>query len=268
MGIYRTVRRAVRKTGQAIKKRYGAKAGGRQHTGGVRVKKMARDISWLKSVLNPEKKRDTQIGAGSVAQVNINTDGRYFAEMTPIISQGVLTYQRNGAGIKLHSSVYHFQFTQQVHNINTLKLCLELFHITEEPYAPSTFTFFNERFNPNPFIGTGTECRDYNSQINPDNYMKGKCICRRWITVLADQTGSVKNITDVKLPIRYNKGQGMHIRYDKNTDTLQHGQIYLSIRADRGNMGASNSTLDGPPDLGLLTGLDFRFNRTDYFYDN
>lgn len=268
MGVYKKMKSMGRKAARMVKKRYMAKPGGRKSTGGVRVAKMAKDILYLKSVLNPEKKRDTQIGASSVAQVNANTDGRYFAEMTPIISQGVTTFTRNGASIKLHSSIYHFQFVQQLNTINPIKLVLELFHITEEPYAPASFNFFTERFNPNPFIGSGTEVRDYNSQINPDNYMKGRCIARRYLTLKSDQVSNNRNTLDLKLPIKYNNGQGIHIRYDKNTNTVEHGQLYLMIRADRGNFAGTPSTLDGAPDTAVFTGVDFRFNRTDYFYDN
>jgi hypothetical protein len=261
MGIYRKVRKAIRKAGQ----RYKAKAGGRQSTGGVRVMKMAKDILYLKSVLNPEKKRFTG-GASDIAigQVNGNTDGGYFADTTPTPAQGITYDTRNGASIKLHSSMYHFQFTQQVGVVADLKLIVEFFVITGEPYTG--FTFRNERFLPNPFIAGG-DIRDYNTLTNPDNYQKGKCIARRYITIKQDATGSVKNLTDLKIPILHNKGQGHHIRFNKDTQTIESGQMYLMIRADRGNIGAV-STLSGIPDVNINTGVNMAINVVHYFYDN
>jgi hypothetical protein len=265
MGVFKRTNRLYKKGKRALKKRYVAKAGGRKATGGLRVMKMAKDIMYLKSVLNPEKKRFIG-GAHDIAigQVNGNTDGGYFADTTPTPAQGVTYDTRNGASIKLHSSMYHFQFTQQVGVVADLKLILEFYMITGEPYTG--FTFRNERFLPNPFI-TGADIRDYNTQINPDNYQKGKCIARRYLTIKQDATGSVKNLTDLKIPILHNKGQGHHIRFNKDTQTVEHGQIFLMIRADRGNIGAV-STLSGIPDVNINTGVNMAINVCHYFYDN
>jgi len=106
-----------------------------------------------------------------------------------------------------------------------------------------------------------------NCQMNPDNYMKSRCIARRTFSVQTDSLGSEKLVTDVKIPIKYNKGQGKHIRYDKNSTTVvANGQMYLVIRTDRGNIGAI-STLN-VPDVNVNTGLLFQYNRTDFYYDN
>ena len=266
MGIQRAVKKLYNKGRKAAKKRYMAKPGGRQGTYGVRVGKMITDIKYLKSVLNPEKKRihyqtteDAPIG-----QINGNTDGGYFGDITPVPPQGITYDTRNGASIKLHSSMWHFQFVQQVGVICDIKVCLEMYVIKGEPY--SGFTFRNERFLPNPFI-IGGDVRDYNTQINPDNYMKGKLLCRRYITLKEDATGSSKNVYDLKIPISYNKGQGHHIRFNKDTTTVEHGQMYMIIRTDRGNIGAV-STLVGPPDINQNTGINMRWSVQHFFYDN
>jgi len=269
----------LRRAGAALKKRYKAKPGGRKSTGGVRVAKMAKDIMYLKSVLNPEKKRFEEAtgSVNPVGQVNgivgSYSDGRYFYDCTPKPTQGVTFNTRNGASIKLHSSMWHFQFVQEASCVSDVKLCVEIFRITGEPYTPATFTFYNERYLVNPFIrdtvsGT-TTIRDLNSQVNPDNFMKGQCIARRTIRVRADQTTGAKMITDLKLPIKYNKGQGHHVRYDKDSQTVESGQLYLVIRADRGNIGTTAiSNLSGVPDVAPQTGISMLWNRVDYFYDN
>lgn len=269
MTLYRKARQLVRKTGQLAKKRYAAKSGGRKSTGGIRVMKMAKDIMYLKSVLNPEKKvynayqLDKQVG-----QINVNSDGRYFEDVTPVPSQGVTIGTRNGASIKLHSSVWHMQFVQQSATISNMKVCVEIWAIEKEPYGSGSFTWFNEHWKPNPFI-SGVDVRDYNSSINPDNFMKGKCIARRKFVMAADQLGTEKYVKDIKIPLLYNKGQGRHIRYAADTTNVEHGQLYLVVRTDRGNMGATASTLiSNVPEVAPNTGLNFSYNVMNYFYDN
>lgn len=265
MGVFKRTNRLMKKGMKALKKRYGAKAGGRKATGGFRVAKLARDVMYLKSVLNPEKKRYLALTQEAlIGQVNGNTDGGYYADVTPTPIQGVAFDQRNGASIKLHSSMWHFQFVQQVGVICDIKLCIEIFRIEGEPYTG--FTFRNERYLNNFFI-TGADIRDYNTQINPDNFMKGKLVARRYIKLKEDATGSTKNILDLKIPILYNKGQGHHVRFNRDTQTVEHGQLVMVIRADRGNIGAV-STLTGIPDVGLNTGVSMSYNRTDFYYDN
>jgi len=266
MGLYKKAKAYARKAVGAAKKRYMAKPGGRKSTGGLRVAKMAKDIMYLKSVLNPEKKRTEaqQIETQPIGQVNGNTDGGHFSECTPQISQGVANYQRTGSSVKLHSSIWNFEFKQEVGVVADVKLILEIFAIDKEPYAPSLFTFRDERFKPNFFI-SGAEIRDYNCQMNPDNYMKGRCIARRKLTIKGDQVASQSNITHLKVPIKYGKN-GRHLRWENNTNTLQSGQMYLCIRADRGNIGGV-STL-AVPDVNINTGLNMRWNRMDYYYDN
>jgi len=278
MGMYKKAKALGRKAVKAVKKRYMAKPGGRKSTGGVRVAKMARDIMYLKSVLNPEKKR-FELNTNTVnlvGQLNAITgsvsDGRYFIDATPTPTQGVTYNTRNGASIKLHSSMWHFQFSQEVSTVADVRLCIELFSIKGETYTG--FNFFNERYSANPFIrnsisGLSADIRDINSQLNPDNFMKGQLVARRWVTIKADTVSSVKNTVDLKMPIKYNKGQGHHIRFDKDTQTVESGQLYLVIRADRGNIGSvAASNLTGVPDVGPNTGIQMVWNRVDYFYDN
>lgn len=257
----RMMKRLYNKARKAVKKRYVAKSGGRKSTGGIRVAKMAKDIMYLKSVLNPEKKRLEVTETGlTIGQVNGNGDGGFFADCTPIMGQGAGYAQRNGAGIKLHSTVWHFQFAQQASATSRVKGIIEVWEVLGDPQGG--FTFRNEHFDVNPF----TTVRDYNCQINPDHFMKGRCVARRRFSVLTDSVGGEKLITDVKIPIKYNKGKGKHIRFEKDTNTIANGQMCLIIRLDRGNIGAV-STLN-VPDVAINTGLTCQYNRLDFYYDN
>lgn len=260
-------RRLARAGVKKLKKRYTAKPGGRRSTGGVRVGKMARDIMYLKSVINPEKKVYNAYQTGlTVGQINGNTDGAYFEDVTPLPTQGITAETRNGASIKLHSSVWHMQFAQQTSCISNMKVIVEIWAIEKEPYTG--FTWFNDHWKGNPFI-SGADVRDYNASIDPNNFMKGKCIARRVFTLMADQLGTEKYIKDIKIPVNYNKGQGRHIRFKANTQTLEYGQLYLVVRTDRGNMSTTTpSTLTGIPETTINTGMTMSYNVMNYFYDN
>lgn len=255
------VRKALKYARKSLKKRYTAKPGGRKYTGGMRVGKLAKDVMYLKSVLNPEKKRFVAWEPNLlVGQVNGNDDGRFIRDCTPIIPQGVTADTRNGASVKLHSSMWHFQFAQQSNAICRIRGVLEIWEVKGDPYTGTSFS--DEKWVPNPF----TTVRDMNCQPDPDNFMKSRCIARRYFSTQTDSLGNEKLITDVKIPIKYNKGQGKHIRYEKNTNNVANGQMYLVIRLDRGNFGPV-STLN-VPDVNTNTGLLFQYNRVDYYYDN
>jgi len=268
MGLYKKAAAMGRRAAQAIKKRYTAKPGGRKSTGGVRVAKMAKDIMYLKSVLNPEKKRKETQKSGptiTLGQVNGNSDGAYYEDITPIITQGIGSDQRNGAGLKLHSSMWHFQFVQMPAASGRIRGVIEIWEVNGDPYPAASTEWFDEHYQLNPFSGV----RDLNCMTNPDHFMKGKCIARRNFSVAADQVTGEKMVTDLKIPIKYNKGQGKHIRYQKETDTVANGQMYLLIRLDRGNRStAVVSTLSGVPDPAVNTGIYMNYNKMDYFYDN
>lgn len=266
MGLYKKGRSILRRAGAALRKRYKAKPGGRKSTGGVRVAKMAKDIMYLKSVLNPEKKVfNMHKQLAPVGQVNLNNDGGYFEDVTPLPTQGITRSTRNGASIKLHSSVWQFQFAQQTNCISNVKVILELWQVDQEPQAG--FTWRDNHWQPNPFLGS-TIIYDANSLTDPDNFMKGKCIARRKFQMNADQLGTEKYVKNISIPLKYNNGQGRHIRFKADTQTLESGQIYLTIRTDRGNISTTPSAITGIPDAGGLTGLTFSYNVNNYYYDN
>jgi len=274
--MYGKVRKFVKRGGRQLRKRYTAKPGGRKGTGGVRVAKMAKDILYLKSVLNPEKKRTEEnntnvdpFGEIPLAQVNGTGDGAFVRDITPFLTSGTAYNQRTGASVKLHSSIWNMQFNQQANNINTVKGMIEIWAITDDPYS-NPETFRREKYQINPFITpAGSAPRDLYCQYNPDNYMKGRCIARRRFTVLADLLTNAKAITNVKIPIKYNGGKGHHLRWDKDSTTLLSGQLIMVIRCDRGNFSTTTpSTLVGIQDVGVLTGLTFQYNVQHYYYDN
>ena len=256
----------VKRAKTFVRKRYRSKGGG------MRVGKLAKDVMYLKSVLNPEKKRslsNSLADGGSlvVGQVNGNVDGAFLMTAHPTISTGTGFTARNGASVKLHSSIWQFNFNQQSSATVPQRLCLEIWSITDQVYASNT-TFFENKWDVNPFIGTPF-VRDYNSQYDPDYYTMGKCIARRNITVKGDDLSGQKQQTVVKIPMKYNKGQGHHLRYQGSSDTLTAGQLIMVIRANRGNCSTVvTSAMTGILDTAPLTGVEIQYNVVHYFYDN
>lgn len=259
----KTYKKKIRK---AIKKRYTTK------TGGAKVRQMAKDVMYLKSVLNPEKKRQSQNSLADggnlvVGQVLGNADGAFSMVALPTISTGTGIAARTGSSVKLHSSIWQFNFNQMSSGTNPIKLILEFWMITDKPYDTSS-EFFLEKYDVNPFIGTPF-VRDYNALYDPDNYMKGKCIAKRIITVPGDDLSGQSRQTNLLVPIKYNRGQGHHLRYAGSSDTLSAGQIILTIRANRGNAStAIVSTMTGIMDGAINTGINLQYNAIHYYYDN
>lgn len=256
----------VKRAKRAVKKRYTSKRGG------VKVGKMAKDIMYLKSVLNPEKKR---IGGNSLAdggalvvgQVNGNADGYFSMSGHPVMSQGTGVGERTGSSIKLHSSIWQFNFTQQTSASVPQKLILEIWQITDQAYS-SASTFFTTKWDVNPFVGTPF-VRDYNAQYDPDYYTMGKCIARRYITVKEDSVSGQKQQTCIKVPIKYNKGQGHHVRYVGDTNAVASGQLIMIIRSNRGNCSTATAcTMTGVTDVSINTGTEIQYNVVHYYYDN
>lgn len=264
----------LKKGYKQIKKRYTAKKGGRKASGGVRVGKLVKDMLWVKSVLNPEKKRIEYSYKGTVGQLDpvaTNQRGWLVADITPTPNEGVGYMQRTGASIKLHSSYWHFQFIQMSDCVSTVKGEIYIVKIVGASYASGTLIsqFANNMFQTNPFIN-GAAVADYNSSLNPDYFGTYRIIKRKRFIVKSDNTTSEKQLTDVRIPLKYNRGQGHHIRFDKDTNNLMDGQLMMVIVLDRGN---NNTTIgavgfSGVADAGTNTGLYIAYNRQDYYYDN
>jgi hypothetical protein len=227
---------------------------------------MAKDILALKSVINSEKKRFTFPSSGPLnfGQVNVNASGHYALDMTPIIGEGVTYSTRNGASIKLSSSFLEFQFYQQTNRSSGMRF--KLYFVQVKGAIQTTSTFVSQFLNPNPFV-SGT-IYDYNSTTNPDYFGQYKIIYTKDVYLKDDSTTSDIIIKDVKIPLKYNKGLGHHIRYNGDTNTVADGQLMLLIVADSGNFASGVSSIANIPIIGGLTGANMNINFTHYYYDN
>jgi len=237
------------------------------------VARLSKAVKKLQSMNDGEKKRSTTFNGNSVGQVFNDADGAIVLDVTPSIQQGVNTNQRTGASIRLHSSNYQFQISQQSNLEVAVKYKLTWVAITGAPYAAGTLVsqWFNNAYNPNPFIGGSI--RDLNAQYNPDYFGTYKVLRTIKGTLTPDQlTGTTTNRT-FSVGFKYNRGKGHEVRFNQNlggiTNTFN-GQILLVMQIDRGNAGSNPSTVVGllPTSAAPNTGIYVQQNRVDYYYDN
>lgn len=258
------IRKVARKGARMAKKRYTTKKGG------VRIGKIAKDVAWLKGVLNPEKKNFTFNNTANnlVGCFNGNTvGGGYFSlDITPTPSQGVTETGRSGNSIKLHSSYIQLQFSQMSACVQPIRFRVILLAIKGIPYS-SASTYPTVLFNANPFL-SGFAVYDYNSTYEQSFLPNQRIICDRKYLLPANEAGTQTMIKDVKIPLRY---KNHHIKYlaDGST-TVTHGQIYMIVVADNGNCSTSTAVTGQTNAIytAINTGMKLNYNIIHYYYDN
>lgn len=226
--------------------------------------KLAQDVMMLKSVINSEKKRFYQQNTGQVVgQVSGNSSGHYLIDLTPGLTQGTGFQNRVGNSVKLHSSFISFQFTGQTNTASGIRLKIQLVKVVGACY--STISGVMSKFiNPNQFL-TGT-FYDMTSSRDPDYFKNFKILSTKYVGIQPDAISGQIETKYVNMGVKY---KNHHIRYEEDTSTVTMGQIFLIITADRGNCNLSTAnTTTGVPIQSALTGLNFSYAHTHYFYDN
>lgn len=281
MPLKRYIKKGRRRLGQAIKKRYVTRTGK-----GLRMGKMVRDVAYLKSVLNPEKKRwgGTVSPSSIIGQVNGNDGGALVIDCSPMPNQSVTTSGRTGASIKLHASNFEIQVTEQASQSARIKFIAEVWHVkgmstTSAGFGGSLNTIIRKLYQANPFVSTGsTPVIDYFSSLSPDYAGVAKRV-RMFRFSLAPEnlvTGvggvAVTGTASYRFGIKYNRGKGHHVRFngdDAGNVGITEGQLILVIRADRGNCSTSTvSTLLGVQDNIVSSGATIRYAINHFYYDN
>lgn len=252
------IKKQFRRAKKVVKKRYVKKGGG------AKWGQIMKDISFLKGIVNAEKKRNLASYSGLIiGQCNANVLGAYFADFTPNVNEGDTYGTREGSSLKMHSSFYKFNFYQNTSTTSPIKMIGYLFQVLGAPQTASSF--ISNIFTPNGFTGIV----DYNSLFNPD-YRGQYRILRKWNMYLRPDNFSGQTVEgDYSLGIKYNRGKGHHIRFNADTNTVIDGQIIFMIFADNGNTsGSTVSTLSNIPIKAINTGVIMNINRIDYYFDN
>lgn len=214
---------------------------------GYNIPKIIQDVKTIGSMVNAEKKRiEQQPGQFLVGQYNNGASGHVVSDMTPIIPQGITIATRNGASIKLHSTVMKFQFTQQVNCITTLRLKVYIVKVVGPTVTPNIANFLDI----NPF----TNAYDINSSRNIDKMVGFKILKVQNVSLKADNISSENAKMEFMIAWKH-KGDS-HIRYDKDTNTVTKGQILMFLVADNGDFGT------------LQTAGGVQHTTRHFYYDN
>lgn len=232
---------------------------------------MAKDVMFLKSVINSEKKRlDQSTALAPVSQCNGNSSGYWIADVTPVPASSSSVSGRTGSSIKLHTSHAQFQIIQQSAASQGVNLKIMFVQVKGAPFVSPT-SFITQMYNQNTFVlNSGSPAIiDYNSQLNPDYFGTYKVLRSMKVSVPIDPYSGALQIKTFEMGIKYNNGQGHHIRYSADTTTVADGQIYMIILADSGNQSAGTaSTLTGIPTGVINSGCLLSYDLKHYYYDN
>ena len=218
-------------------------------TFGYNIPKIVQDIKTIGSMVNAEKKRIEQnVGQVLIGQYNTaGVSGHYIADITPIVPQGITIATRNGASIKLHSTVMKFQVAQQVNTITTMRLKVFIIKVIGPTVTPNIANFFDI----NPF----TNAYDINSSRNIDKMVGFKILKVQNVSLKADNLSTENSKMEFMMAWKH-KGDS-HIRYDKDTNVVTKGQILMIIVADSGDSGSTSQT-----------GVGVQNTTRHFYYDN
>lgn len=264
MAIKKYVKGVAKKVGRIARKRYAPK-------GKMNYNRMAKDVMYLKSVLNPEKKTfqltNTDQGIGQVAG---NVSAYYAADITPIPSQGTTSITRNGNSIRLHSSYFKFQFQQQSATTSKIDFKIMVIQVNGNPWGSPGGLAVPAMFNPNSFILNGVSNAgiiDYNSDRNTSTFSTFRILRTKNFTLPENQIASQTMIRNVSFGMKY---KSHHVKFQADgSNTIQGGQIILLILANNGNASTGTaSTLSGTQSTAVNTGALLQQDITHYFYDN
>lgn len=258
------IKKTAKKILRVAKKRYfKGKGYARPNVG-----RMVKDVAFLKSIVNAEKKR-LQVASTTrqvVAQVaGASNSGHYMLDITPTPAQGVSYNQRTGNSIKWHSSFINFQFTHQAATSAPVTLLIQLVKVVGEPYSTLT-NALEDYLMPNPFCPSAT-VYDMYAPRNPNSFRTFRVIRSKKVVVKCDQISGQPMLASVNCSIKL---RNHHVKWQNDNITLASGQVFIIIRANTGNSDNTTtwSSGEGVYITTPTTGIQFNYQYQHYFYDN
>jgi len=253
-----------KKTSKAFGRRYGIGKG----QGGFKFSQVAKDLAWVKSRLNVEKKiYKGSVQDGDVAQIHNNSEGYFAQDITPIIDQGDGVSERNGNSIKLTGFNNKLQFLGQDNCFSTRRLKVHYIKTTD---TTSTLGhIIDDVYDINPLTGF----RDYFSEFNYTNTKAHRVVMKRNYTVRASSgmdamssTNRTKPLGDMNISMKMNDICRFH---NNITQDIQDYRIIMVIFCDTGNthpnVAASNN---GVMVQNAKSGLEFKHHYRFWYVDN
>jgi len=273
MAFKKFVKQAVKGAKRFVKKRYNL---GKKKKGSINVGALAQDVAKMAMMINAEKKvyaitANNTLGQNvGVGQVSANVSGTRVFDITPLISQGATAETRNGDSIKLHSAYFQFMVSQQTNGAVANRCSIEIWHNNGGALLSET-DFLNALYQPTVF----SSVIDYQSTRNIDRMGDFRLARKMIVSLPSEEISGQKTVRYVKMPLKFNRGKGHHIRYSGSTivnnpltDLINgRSQLFLVYRAEHGNRSGTVSTLNVPI-TDQSTGLVVQSSFTMYYYDN
>ena len=190
---------------------------------------VVKDIIYLKSVLNPEKKRwQYNLTDTTVGQCNANGSAFLCLDVTPSMAQGITSATRNGNSIKLHSADFKFQLQQMSAMTGRINYKFILVKIKGPPYA-TPYNVCANMFNINNFVTNGPII-DYNSDRDEETFKQFQIIRQKNVTLPANNNGSQQMTKTFRMGVKY---KSHHIKFvTDGSSTVADGQLVLIVLAD------------------------------------
>lgn len=262
MYVKRIAKKVFKRGKKFVKRRYVGRKGK------LRTRRIARDVAYLKSVINSEKKHlRTDVEDVYVGQVNGNANGYYLADVSPAPTQGTGFQNRIGNSIKLHATHWEMMIARQSGPsiINPIKMNIKIIEVVGEPYTTPSNAIEGKFLYHNPFIDT-TNIFDYHSGRVPEYFKNYRVLKNKNIFMPGNSIGGQLSNKTIKFGLKY---KNLHIKWKGDSVNQSVGQLLLLITCDSGNRSTTTtSTLDNIYQAGTSTGLLIQHYRTDYFYDN
>lgn len=220
-GARKTLRKAAKSAGRAIRKRYVSSKGG------LKLARIAKDVAIVKSMVNAEKEIYTAL---SLTSQNVDLSTPYFEPITNV-AEGTAHGQRDGESVKLHGFRWNTRFSQQNSVVNPLYVKMWLVkYIGPRGSTPAVSTFLKPDFDGN---------YSTMSERNEDHYRSYKVIATSGLRKIPGD--GVTGQSQFVLSKLYGKfTYGAHQRYSGSAaTTLLTDQMYVLIVTSSGNTATS-----------------------------
>jgi len=252
-----------KKTTKAVKKRYGIGKG----QGGFKINQVAKDLMYIKSRLNVEKKFiNNAVSTAVVGQVNVNAPAYYAVDLLPTWVQGDGESQRVGNSLKLTGYNQKLQFTGMTNMYSTRRIRVQYIKTTDR--VNSLPNILADIFDVNPLTGN----IDYFSEKNYANSRKAHKIIRTMnYSIRAGSGIDVGNapftrpIGDMNCSLKLNDV----LRFGSDADTSpQDYRLFCVIFVDAGNISGTASGNAGAMVSTAFTGLNVQWHGRTWYVDN
>lgn len=227
--------------------------------------KIIKDIAWIKSRLNVEKKFVNSIETmeAKIGQVNANNQGMISLDLTPSIPQGDGEENRNGNSLKATGMVVKMNFITQPNTAGMRRVKILIVRTTD-PGLPSN-DVAHKIMDINPLTGH----RDYHSELDYTQMKDGR------IKVIASKsvylkegvgfTAATRSTAVCTIPVKLQDVWRYETNASNHPENIRYHLIALS---DNGNAGTSASTL-----LGIFvpqenTGVNMKAHSRLWYVDN